>query len=72
MLQYLSFPKFQIGNETVTISIVHYFEIHKSLKINLLRLVQGASIYKYILAPCTKCPFYSIRSKTLLILLLVH
>ena len=31
------------------------FELCKSLKINILRLVQGASyIYRYILAPCTK------------------
>ena len=35
-----------------------YFEIRKSLKINILGLVQGASyIYRYILAPCTNIYF---------------
>ena len=49
-------PKFQIGNETVTIFRRWACPTLTAVCLpNFLRLVQGASyIYKYILAPCTK------------------
>ena len=47
--------KINLALQTKISSFRYTFLNCKSLKINILQLVQGASyIYKYILAPCTK------------------